>query len=609
MTDPADATSPAAPLMGRKIMRLRERALMGDGGDEASSVRRQAVLLVESGQARQAVPLLRTLAEARPDDPKGWNRLIALLNSLGDWDGLIEALRRQVELGGASPTVLARLNMMIESRERPEEVMGAFSTPLEAGDFEGALEVIREGLNGDRAAVFGDQMVEWFATWQDPPDILARLCAMAAAKAAADDEVWAKARRTLDAVQAIAPELAAFRQDLNLRRDPPAKQRALLALLGRLEQLETPGAFGLPAREVAPLVEASWYHLARSAEHDPDAELTVLRRRHGVGRGEPPTVLQTARLLLRAGRRDEARDMLRAAIADNVAVSGDGDHAPLIRMLADAGDPDARKASERCAPATVPDGQDRGRLPASTVIFPHAHKTAGTSLHRGLGELFGQGAVRPGDRVGTQKALRHLPMVEKLRLDLISSHFSYDQAEDHLIGLLPKRPLYVGVVRDPVSRARSVYSFFGERYGTERQRESMLRAAYDPDINVVVERWLGAEDRWSSWRSDQCLIIGGQPAAADVIPVVEQRYLALVTPSGIGRLVATVARVLGVESTVSDHIKRSHSERFVIRPELQDRLRDFYAEDQQLHDWAKANEDRFIARAETWIAEEVAAAG
>ena len=133
----------------------------------------------------------------------------------------------------------------------------------------------------------------------------------------------------------------------------------------------------------------------------------------------------------------------------------------------------------------------------------------------------------------------------------------------------------------------------------------MLRAAYDPDINVVVERWLGAEDRWSSWRSDQCLIIGGQPAAADVIPVVDQRYLALVTPSGIGRLVAAVAGVLGVESTVSDHIKRSNSERFVIRPELQDRLRDFYAEDQQLHDWAKANEDRFIARAETWIAEEL----
>ena len=605
MTDPADANSPAVPLMGQKAARRLERALMAGGSDEVSSLRRQAALLVESGQGRQAVPLLRTLAEARPDDPKGWNRLTAQLNELDDWDGLIEALRRQLELGGPSPTVLARLNVMIES-ERPEEVMRAFSTPLEAGDFEGALEVIREGLNGDRAAVFSDQMAEWFATWQDPPDMLARLCAMAAAKAAADDEVWAKARRTLDAIQAIAPELAAFRQDLDVRRDPPAKQRVLLALLDRLEQLETPGAFGLPASEVAPLAEASWFHLSRTAEHDPDAELIVLRRRHGVRRGEPPTAPQIARLLLKAGRRDEARDMLGAAVADNRG----GEDAPgtLTRMLADAGDPEARKANarQRPSPALIPDGQDRGRLPGSTLIFPHAHKTGGTSLHRGLDELFGRGAMRRGDRLSTEMALRHLPMMEKLRLDMISGHFSYDNAEDHLIGLLPKRPLYVGVVRDPVGRARSVYSYFGERYDTELQRGSMLRAASDPDINVVVERWLSAEDRWSSWRSDQCLIIGGQPAAADVIPVVDQRYLALVTPSGIGRLVAAVARVLGVESTVSDHIKRSNSERFVIRPELQDRLRDFHAEDQQLHDWAKANEDRFIARAETWIAEELA---
>ncbi len=553
------------------------------------------------------------MAEDRPDDPRAWSHLLALVGSLNDRQGLIETLRRQVELGSEDPAVFARLSTLVGQAER---LSGGptFSAKFREDDLEVGLEILRDGLSGADRAATCRKVVRWFANSDISVQVRDRLFETVAALPA-DDASWGAVRRVAGVIKVIAPELAALRRDMEVGRDPAVREARLQTLLDKLVLLETSTADEPSEPEPALMKAALWAELVDLVQSDPDAQLTVLRRHRTVDPGNPRTAHLTARVLLLLGRRNDALELLREATSAIPAAQGMAEPQTrlMIRILADAGDPDARKASERqrpaSSPAVVPGSQTRGRLPASTLIFPHAHKTGGTSLHRGLGALFGLGYMRQGSGVSMGNALRNLTVDAKQRLDLIAGHFAYNTAEDELAGLLPKRPLYVGVVRDPISRARSIYSFFGERYDSAEQRDGRLRVAYDPDINVVVERWLDAPDLWSSWRSAQCLCVGGQPAAADVIPVVDQRYLALVTPSAIARLIAAVARVLGVEPRVAEHIKRSNSERFSIRPDLEERLVDFYAEDRQLHDWAKANEDRFIARAETWIAEEMAAAG
>ena len=608
MTDPL-AASPTEASSVRKGRRQLARTLLNEHADSLDNRSHRAAEMIRAGRGSEAVPLLRAVAEDRPDDPGAWLHLYALVTSLSDLQGSIEALRRQVELGSEDPAVLARLSNLIRQADRRSGVK-IFRAQFREDEIEGGLDIVREGLSGADSADICQKAVRWFVNSEVSARVRDRLFETVAAKPA-DDASWDPIRRVTAVIKVVAPDFADLRREMEVGRDPAKREAILQALLGGLVLLEasTPDE---PSKPEQALVKAAlWTELLDLVQSDLDVQLTVLSRHLTVDPGNPRTVHLKARVLLLLGRRAEAHELLREAMS--AFPTAEGMAGPAIRLLADAGDPDARKASGRhrptSSPAGVPDSQTRGRLPASTLIFPHAHKTGGTSLHRGLGALFGLGYMRQGNLRSMGKVLRNLTVEAKQRLDLIAGHFPYDTAEDELAGLLPKRPLYVGVVRDPISRARSVYSFFGERYDTAEERDSQLRVPYDADINVVVERWMDAPDRWSSWRSDQCLCVGGQPAAADVIPVVEHRYLALVTPSGINQLIAAVARAMGVEPGIAEHIKRSNSERFVIRPDLEERLGDFYAEDQQLHDWAKANEDRFIARAETWMAEEVAAAG
>jgi hypothetical protein len=127
---------------------------------------------------------------------------------------------------------------------------------------------------------------------------------------------------------------------------------------------------------------------------------------------------------------------------------------------------------------------------------------------------------------------------------------------------------------------------------------------YDPDFNVVAERWMAGED-WNGWRGDQCRVICGEANAEQAIATIEAHYLLVVTPEGINPFLERLALMRGIPWTSPLHLRRSASSEVAAQPEVDERLRTWHVEDQKLVDWVTANEDRLTARAlerlEAWL--------
>jgi hypothetical protein len=96
--------------------------------------------------------------------------------------------------------------------------------------------------------------------------------------------------------------------------------------------------------------------------------------------------------------------------------------------------------------------------PGYTLVFLHVPKTAGLSLREVLLERNGD---RPAFRIITpvrdSERLRALPHAEREALALVEGHLYYGIHE-----LLPRPCVYVTMLRDPVERVLSYYSFVRE---------------------------------------------------------------------------------------------------------------------------------------------------
>ena len=367
----------------------------------------------------------------------------------------------------------------------------------------------------------------------------------------------------LEQAAVVAVRFAALRRRLlSGESSGPALEGELDVLTGQLERLGPADAEAEPVAAGAAFRAALWTELAALLRDHDAVELEIRTLDRFLGAGGADRVRRRVERLL--ARRDGLRSGAAAA------------------------------STRRATPG--------GGLPGATLIFPHTQKTGGTSLRLGLKALFGdQGVMVIRGAASARRDLQAMSDAELGGLDLVTGHFGFDDALCDWAPLMAKEPLYLGVVRDPVARTRSIYNFIGKG-GSDEKRGRSLRVPHDPDINVVVERWLSAPADWTSWRHEQCRTLCGEPDAAVAIRLIEHQYLAVVVTGGLNDLIAAVARALSRPEPPAAHHRRSDSHRLALDPVLETRLRAHHDQDQKLFDWVMENQARLIARGEERLA-------
>jgi hypothetical protein len=111
-------------------------------------------------------------------------------------------------------------------------------------------------------------------------------------------------------------------------------------------------------------------------------------------------------------------------------------------------------------------------LPEPTVVFMHIPKTGGISLQRWLWRhLNGQSRHRINQPIEDVKPLKRWPRERLNRLRLVEGHMYYG-----LHRLLNRPCAYITVLRDPLERVLSLYSFMKEWEPHHLRREILSRS-------------------------------------------------------------------------------------------------------------------------------------
>ncbi len=524
-----------------------------------------ARLLVRCGRFEEATPLLWTLAEADPDDTETWRLLVKTAVLKGDVDGQITVWTRMLALRGPELTLLARLVRLLMSVGRTTEAVPhlialidpTLATPSSGRTLGGNSNNLVQLFTATPLAEFAPEVRAACAACEDEAGAI--LAALLGEMEPARLALLALKQRLVDgaagedAVSASAPFIAA------MKGLAPAD---LTTRLGRLQTL---------------IRVQLWTELANmlTDHHATLAQVNALEAWIQSGGAASWAHRRLARLLARCGRQDEAKH-----IAEERAAEGGPAH-----------------RRER-----LPADPLHAILPRHLFVLPHAPKTGGSSVKSGLVQLLGCASLTGAHLTSVHAALAQTSADARLSLAVLSGHFTADQAEDELIPLVGLEPLFLAVVRDPAARMKSIYSYIGRR-GSAEQRDRQLRTGFDPDVNVVVRRWLDAPSDWGGWRHDQCRMICGEPNADAAIRALETRFLAAVVTTSVNDMVAAVAAALGRPAPRPAHRKQTNSQDLQLDPGLEARIRCRDDQDRKLFDWVQANQARLLERCTTRLGE------
>jgi hypothetical protein len=258
---------------------------------------------------------------------------------------------------------------------------------------------------------------------------------------------------------------------------------------------------------------------------------------------------------------------------------------------------------------TFPDNEDirtelgdRGLLGNAALIFPCAARTGAASLKLGLRRLFGSDYLQVG-------ALEHLndlgvrPVKAWRRIQALAGPFHFLNATRHAAPLLGREPLFIGLVRDPAARARSLYAWVRQTSAGKEERTRWLRGAvYDDDINVVAAEWLTRGESDWSLRNEQCRSLCGEPSADKAIETIRRRYAAVATTACLDLLLDAIARAAGRPTPRPLRLRTSASGAYVLKQAIEAELIAQNREDQALFDWVKAHQAPLLKQARERLA-------
>jgi hypothetical protein len=157
------------------------------------------------------------------------------------------------------------------------------------------------------------------------------------------------------------------------------------------------------------------------------------------------------------------------------------------------------------------------------VVVLHVPKTAGTTVRNALLSRFPSEAVFAIDAARadrTVEALAALPKVRRASLRLVIGHAGYGVHE-----LLPGRTLYVGFVRHPVARLRSLHEFL-----RRRPEHRLHRSACETTLEQFVTGGFTADADNSQVRHFAGVAADAECGGQDLeraIRHIEQRFLAV----------------------------------------------------------------------------------
>jgi hypothetical protein len=171
-------------------------------------------------------------------------------------------------------------------------------------------------------------------------------------------------------------------------------------------------------------------------------------------------------------------------------------------------------------------------LDEHVIIHVHAPRSGGTTLRTQMNDLIGLDACLMNYRA----EIEYASDADLNRYHQISGHFSYGMHQ-----YLPRQPLYVTTVRDPVERFISLYSVI-----RARQSHRLHGVAKQNDINQFLQICLEGRDPElkEQVRNLQCQFICGAADFSLARTYIDERYFIACTADQIASMMPMLSKAL-----------------------------------------------------------------
>lgn len=218
------------------------------------------------------------------------------------------------------------------------------------------------------------------------------------------------------------------------------------------------------------------------------------------------------------------------------------------------------------------------------IVFIHLPKCGGTSLDRSLKEMFGDYWFRED----ANHDPRSLSREQRARVKVLTGHFGL---VNPFIEVMERDPFYISTVREPVSRALSMYAYMSQKH-----QDSTTNRLYQAPVEEGLSNLLDINH--APLRNDMCHRLSGERSFNAAKKAIQENGMTVVTISSFSRIIEIIAPLAPHPQPSSTlHLKNTNSSKLKISAGLRQRLIGKNAEDARLFDWVAINENALLEEA------------